>query len=130
MTVRRIQWLLASVFFVLGGWCLVSPASVMALTIRPELQTDHPVALLALGAFGAQACIAGLFAAFSRFTRATFLAYGIGLLPFFVFDWWFYVVDPVFTPLGMLDAVGNVIMLALCWLGWRAAGREAAAIKP
>ena len=126
MTVRRIQWLLAAVFFVLGGWCVVSPASVMALTIRPELRTDHPVALLALGAFGAQALIAGLFAAFSRFTQATFLAYGIGLIPFFVFDWWFYVVDPVFTPLGMLDAAGNVMMLGLCWLGWRAAGREGA----
>ncbi len=125
MTVRRIQWLLASVFFVLGGWCLVSPSSVMALTIRPELQTDHPIALLALGAFGAQACIAGLFAAFARFTRATFLAYGIGLLPFFVFDYWFYVVDPVFTPLGMLDAVGNVIMLALCVAGYRRLGSEA-----
>jgi hypothetical protein len=124
MTVRRIQWLLASVFFVLGGWCVVSPSSVMALTIRPERQTDAPIALLALGAFGAQAMIAGLFAAFSRFTRATFLAYGIGLLPFFVFDWWFYVVDPVFTPLGMLDAVGNVVMLGLCVIGWRAAGRE------
>ena len=122
MTVRQIQWLLASVFFVLGGWCLVSPSSVMALTIRPEYQTDHPTALLALGAFGAQAMIAGLFAAFSRFTRATFLAYGIGLLPFFVFDYWFYVVEPMLTLVGMLDAVGNVIMLALCVMGWRAAG--------
>ena len=127
MTVRQIQWLLASVFFVLGGWCVVSPTSVMALTIRPERQTADPIALLALGAFGAQAMIAGLFAAFSRFTRATFLAYGIGLLPFFVFDWWFYAVNPVFTPLGMLDAVGNVVMLGLCVLGWRAAGREATA---
>ncbi len=127
MTVQRIQWLLASVFFVLGGWCLVSPASVMALTIQPAYRTDHPLALIALGAFGAQAMIAGLFAAFSRFTRATFLAYGIGLLPFFVFDYWFYVVEPVFTPLGMLDAVGNVIMLGLCVLGWRAAGRESTA---
>ena len=124
MTVRRIQWLLASVFFVLGGWCVVSPSSVMALTIRPEYQTHAPLALIALGAFGAQAMIAGLFAAFSRFTRLTFLAYGLGLLPFFGFDYWFYVVRPVFTPLGMLDAVGNVVMLGLCVLGWRAAGRE------
>jgi hypothetical protein len=122
MTVQRIQWLLASVFFVLGGWCLISPASVMALTIQPHYRTEHPVALIALGAFGAQAMIAGLFAAFSRFTRTTFLAYGIGLLPFFVFDYWFYFVEPVFTLVGMLDAVGNVIMLGLCVLGWRAAG--------
>jgi hypothetical protein len=119
MTRRQIQWLLAAVFFILGGWCLVSPGSVMALTIRPEYRSDAPLVTIALGAFGAQAMIAGLFAAFSRFTRATFLAYGIALLPFFVFDYWFYYVTPVFTPLGMLDAVGNVAMLVLCWLGWR-----------
>lgn len=122
MTVQRIQWLLASVFFGLGGWCVVSPASVMALTIRPEYRTDDPLVLIALGAFGAQAMIAGVFAAFSRFTRTTFLAYGIALLPFFIFDYWFYVVEPVFTLVGMLDAAGNVVMLGLCVLGWRAAG--------
>jgi type IV secretory pathway TrbD component len=120
---RQIQWLLAAVFFILGGWCLVSPSSVMALTIRPEYRSDAPIATILMGAFGAQAMIAGLFAAFSKFTRTTFLAYGIGLLPFFVFDYWFYVVTPVFTPLGMLDAVGNVIMLGLCWLGWRSKER-------
>ena len=122
MTVQRIQYLLASVFFILGGWCVISPASVMALTIRPDYRTEHPLVLIALGAFGAQAMIAGVFAAFSRFTRATFLAYGIALLPFFVFDYWFYVVRPVFTVVGLLDAVGNVVMLGLCVLGWRAAG--------
>ena len=122
MTVQRIQYLLASVFFILGGWCVVSPASVMALTIRPDYRTEHPLVLIALGAFGAQAMIAGVFAAFSRFTRTTFLAYGIALLPFFVFDYWFYVVKPVFTVVCMLDAVGNVVMLGLCVLGWRAAG--------
>jgi len=122
MSVRQIQWALASVFFVLGGWCVVSPASVIALTIRPEYRSDHPLVLIAMGAFGAQALIAGLFAAFSRFTRATFLAYGVALIPFFAFDGWFYAVKPVFTPLGLLDAVGNVAMLGLCMLGWKAAG--------
>jgi len=121
MTVQRIQYLLASVFFILGGWCVISPASVMALTIRPDYRTEHPLVLIALGAFGAQAMIAGVFAAFSRFTRTTFLAYGLALLPFFVFDYWFYVVQPVFTVVGLLDAVGNVAMLGLCVLGWRAA---------
>ncbi|HWA62330.1 MAG TPA: hypothetical protein VG939_13200, partial [Caulobacteraceae bacterium] len=74
-------------------------------------------------AFGAQALIAGLFAAFSTFSARTFLAYGLALIPFFVFDAWFYVVRPMLTPVGLLDAVGNVIMLAVCWMGWRAARR-------
>jgi hypothetical protein len=124
MSVRTIQLMLASVFFVLGGWCLVSPGSVMALTITPAYQSDAPIVPILIGAFGAQALLAGLFAAFSRFARATFLAYGIGLLPFFVFDYYFYAVQPMLTVLGLLDAVGNVVMLWLCLLGWRAAGRE------
>ena len=123
MSVRAIQYLLASVFLVLGGWCLVSPASVMALTITPAFQSDAPIVPILVGAFGAQALIAGLFAAFSKFTKTTFLAYGIALLPFFVFDYWFYAVVPMLTPLGLADAVGNVVMLVLCVMGWRKAER-------
>lgn len=122
MSVRTIQWWLAAVFFVLGGWCLVSPGSVLAMTITPAYRSDAPIVTILIGAFGAQALIAGLFAAFSRFERRTFLAYGVGLLPFFVFDYWFYAVEPMLTWIGLLDAVGNVAMLILCFLGWRAAG--------
>ena len=122
MSVRTIQLLLASVFFVLGGWCLVSPGSMLALCITSAFRSDAPLVAILTGAFGAQALIAGLFAAFSRFTRATFLAYGLALLPFFVFDYWFSVRVPMLTTVGLLDVVGNIVMLGLCWLGWRRAG--------
>ena len=130
MTVRQIQWGLASVFFILGGWALVAPGHVIAMTFLPEYRpapgATGAAAILpfAVACFGAQAMISGLFAAFSRFTRATFLAYGIALLPFFAFNWWFTFVDPVFTWLGLLDAAGNMVMLALCVVGWRKAGVE------
>ncbi|PWR23869.1 hypothetical protein [Zavarzinia compransoris] len=124
MSVRKIQFLLASVFFVLGGWCLVAPQSVLDLTVTPAYRGDDPVVPILVGCFGAQALLSGLFAAFSRFTRATFLAYGIALLPFFVFNYWFFVVEPMLTWIGLLDALGNAVMLGLCVLGWRAAGRE------
>ena len=122
MSVRAVQWWLASVFFVLGGWCLIAPASVLALTIRPEYHTDTLLVPVLIGAFGAQALLAGLFAAFSRFERVTFLIFGIALLPFFVFDYWAYAVVPLLTPLGLLDVAGNVAMLGLCVVGYRAAG--------
>ena len=121
MSVRQIQWAIAAVFFVLGGWALLAPRSVIELTLLPEYRAGTPILPFAIACFGAQAMIAGLFAAFARFTRATFLAFGIALLPFFVFDIWFTLVDPVFTSLGLLDAVGNAIMLALCVIGWRRA---------
>jgi hypothetical protein len=124
MSVRQIQWAIAAVFFVLGGWALLAPQSVIDLTFLPEYRSGTPILPFAVACFGAQAMIAGLFAAFSRFTRATFLAYGLALIPFFVFDWWFTFVDPVFTRLGLLDAAGNAVMLALCAIGWRRSGSE------
>ncbi|HEX8258465.1 MAG TPA: hypothetical protein VF589_12615 [Allosphingosinicella sp.] len=51
------------------------------------------------------------------------MAYGVALLPFFVFDYYFYAVEPMLTAVGLLDAAGNVAMLALCWVGWRTAER-------
>lgn len=116
---RRLQYAIAIVFAGLGGWCLVAPGSVIALTVRPDFQTDHPLAILSIGAFGAQAVLCGLFAGLSIFTRQTFLAYGLALLPFFVFDWWFYYKEPVFNGLILLDAAGNIVMLGLCAWGWR-----------
>ncbi|MEZ5708282.1 MAG: hypothetical protein R3E02_02710 [Blastomonas sp.] len=127
MTVRQIQWGIAAVFLILGGWCLVSPQSVIELTIRPERITGDPLVNFAIGCFGAQACLGGLFVGFSRFTRTTFMVYAIALLPFFGFNWWFMVVDPLFTPLGMLDALGNAIMLGLCLYGMKQARIEQSA---
>ena len=125
MSDRTIQLALASVFFVLGGWCLVSPTSVLDLAITPEYRSDAPIVPLLMGAFGAQALIAGLFAAFSRFNKATYVAYGLALLPFFLFDYWFYFVEPMLTKIGLLDAVGNAVMLLMCALGWRASKTRA-----
>lgn len=124
MSARTCQYLIASVFFVLGGWCLLSPASVIELAIRPEYRSDAPIVPILLGASGAQALIAGLFAAFSTFTRGTFVAYGIALLPFFVFDYYFYAAEPMLTQIGLLDVAGNLAMLALCVAGWRASADE------
>ncbi|MBA4747225.1 MAG: hypothetical protein H2056_00780 [Sphingopyxis sp.] len=121
---QTLQWLIAAVFLGLGSWCLIAPASVVSLTVRPEHQSQSLLVLVAIGAFGAQACIAGLFAGFARFTRRTFAAYGIALLPFFGFDWWFYSVEPLFNALILLDVAGNIIMLGLCWRGYRLPGPE------
>jgi hypothetical protein len=126
MSARTVQYVLASVFLVLGGWCVLSPGSVIALAITPAFRSDAPIVPILVGVFGAQALIAGLFAAFSTFTRATFLAYSVALLPFFAFDYWFYAVEPMLTGIGLLDAIGNIVMLALCVQGWRALDGRAA----
>jgi hypothetical protein len=125
MSVRQIQLGLAAVFFALGGWAMLAPHHVIETVVRPEFQSFDRLTIICMACFGAQACLAGLFISFSRFTRATFLAYGIALLPFFGFNYWFTRVEPVFNSLGLIDLVGNIIMLALCYYGWRKAGEAA-----
>ena len=98
----------------------MSPASVLSLTITPDYRVDGVLVRVLIGAFGAQALLAGLFAAFTRFERITFFAFGLALLPFFIFDYWAYAVVPILTPVGLLDVAGNLAMLGLCAAGYRA----------
>ena len=112
--------MIAVPFLVLGAWCLVDPGTVERLSLTPEHRIDTFASRVLLGCFGAQALISGLFAAASRFTRLTFLAYGVALLPFFWFNVHFTVILPVFSPIMLVDAVANVFMLACCVAGWRA----------
>jgi len=51
-------------------------------------------------------------------------------VPHYAINWWFSFVDPVFTKLGLLDAVGNVAMLALCVIGWRKPASDSALERP
>ncbi|HEY6817170.1 MAG TPA: hypothetical protein VI168_16655 [Croceibacterium sp.] len=113
------QRLIAAPFLVLGAWCLLAPGSVERLGVRPEYYHGSTTTALLIGCFGAQAMLSGLFAAFSRFTRTTFLVYGIALLPFFWFNYWFVFVVPVFNRLMALDFACNLAMLALCVVGYR-----------
>jgi len=115
-----IQRLIAVPFLVLGSWCLLFPAMVERLTLAQAFQHNTETSALLIGCFGAQAVLSGLFAAFSRFTRTTFLVYAIALLPFFWFNYWFVFVVPIFNAWLALDFVSNVAMLVLCVLGWRA----------
>ena len=121
MSALTTQRLIAAVFLTLGGWALLSPSSVIALAIRPEYQSEDFLAVFAMACFGAQACIFGIVAMTAQFRKITFLTYGVVLLPFFVFNYYYYFVVPVLTEVGLLDFVGNTIMLALCWHGWRVA---------
>ena len=114
------QRLIAVPFLGLGAWCLFFPQMVERLGFRPEYYHGTATTALMMGCFGAQAILAGLFAFFSRFTRTTFLVYGLALLPFFWFNYWFVFVVPMFSPWMALDFVANVAMLALCVIGYRA----------
>lgn len=124
LSAKTLQRLIGLPFLILGVWLVISPETVQLLTIRAEARDSGALANLALQCFGAQALLCALFILTSRFTRWTFLAYGVALLPFFWFNWHFVFDVPIFSPGMMIDFVSNLGMLALCYLGWRAARRE------
>ena len=130
MTALLAQRLIAVPFLVLGSWCLFMPWMVEHLALRPEHYQGTTASALLVGCFGAQAVLSGLFAAFSRFTRTTFLAYGLALLPFFWFNYWFVFVVPVFSEWMALDFIANVAMLVLCVIGYRQAPPQLSRAQP
>ena len=60
----------------------------------------------------------------TRWTARSFAVFAVLLLPFFGFNYWFHHEVPVLTSIGMLDFAGNVTMLVLAIIGWRAARAE------
>ncbi|MFO6445528.1 hypothetical protein ACLBKU_00145 [Erythrobacter sp. NE805] len=130
MTARRIpsgaQLLIAAVFLLLGGWALLAPGHVIALTITEAYRDDGFFARFAVACFGAQAVLFGLMALAVRWSARGFLVFAVLLLPFFVFNYWFHYEVRVLTSIGMLDFAGNVTMLVLALVGWRAAARAEA----
>ncbi|MEM7667270.1 MAG: hypothetical protein AAF250_15555 [Pseudomonadota bacterium] len=126
MSVRTAQYWIASVFLLLGGWALFAPGSVIDLAITDAYRENTFMTRFIMACFGAQAVLFGIMALFVRFTANAFLALAILLVPFFVFDWYFHFEVPVLNSVGMLDFVGNAVMLGLCLYAWRKARAEEA----
>lgn len=128
MTASRLQFILASIFLLLGGWCLLAPAMVIRLTFLPELANATDQARFLMGCFGAQAVLTGTLMLTARFTPITFLVFGlVGSIPFFVFNVWFVFIEPVLNNWMLLDFAGNLGILVTGLWGWRLARREEAA---
>ena len=126
MSARTAQFLIAFVFLALGGWALFAPASVIELAVTEAYRQDSFLARFTMACFGAQAVLFGLMALVTRWGARAFLVFAVLLLPFFGFNWYFHYEVPVLTSVGMLDFAGNVAMLVLALIGWRAARGEEA----
>ncbi|MUV15217.1 hypothetical protein [Noviluteimonas gilva] len=125
MRSQTLQRILASIFLVLGAWCMFLPRMVEQLTIRPEHQVLTAASSVFIACFGAQAVLCGGIIWFSKFTPKTFLAFGLlGSIPFFAFNWYFYFVQPIFTRWMLLDFAGNVVILLCGLIGYRISHRE------
>ena len=121
MSARTAQFLIAAVFLILGGWCLFAPLSVIDLAFTQAYRDSSFINRFTIACFGAQAVLFGLMALVTRWTARSFAVFAVLLLPFFGFNYWFHYEVPVLTSIGMLDFAGNVTMLVLAVIGWRAA---------
>jgi heme A synthase len=119
----HIQRLIALPYLGLGAWCLLAPQMVERLMFTPGYQHLSPASAFMIGCFGAQAVLGGLFIWFSQWTRTTFLAYALALLPFFAFNYWFVYEVPILNRWMALDFSANAVMLGLSVWGWRVTGR-------
>ena len=124
MSARTAQFLIAAVFLILGGWCLFAPLSVIDLAFTQAYRDSSFINRFTIACFGAQAVLFGLMALVTRWTARSFAVFAVLLLPFFGFNYWFHYEVPVLTSIGMLDFAGNVTMLVLAVIGWRAARAE------
>lgn len=125
MKAIHVQYMLAAIFLLLGGWCVLFPEMVETLVLRPEYRIGNPTSQLLLACFGAQAMLVGTVICTCRFLPKTFLIFGLtASIPFFVFNVCFYVVRGMFTEWMLLDVVGNAGILACGLLGYRLALKE------
>ncbi|MBX7541996.1 hypothetical protein [Qipengyuania sphaerica] len=110
---------MGTAYLTLGLATMALPDLMIDISVQDPSQSNGLTRLI-FQCFGLQASLFGLLALVSRFTRSTYLAIGAAILPVFVFDYWFYAVDPVLTLAGsLIDAIFNVVFIAMCWLGWR-----------
>lgn len=119
-TAKALRIAQALVFLGLGGWCLLAPQMVEALSLKAEYQHLSATTALLMGCFGAQAVLCGSLMLLARFTAATFLGFGLlASIPFFIFNAWFVWVAEMFTAWMLLDFAGNVSFLVIGLFGWR-----------
>ena len=119
MKAINVQYFLGSIFLILGSWALFFPAHVEKLGFSEEYYIGTISSSVLLSCFGAQAVLCSVLIFFSKFTQRTFLVFGFaGSIPFFVFNYYFVFVIPVFNKLMVIDLLGNMGILACGILGW------------
>ena len=129
MKAKHIQYLLGTIFLVLGLWCLLFPGPVERFVLTPEHFIGTTASAVMVGCFGAQAVLCAILIFTSTFTARTFLIFGlIGSLPFFVFNYYFVFVQPVFNIWMVFDFAGNIGILSFGILGWKLKSREGSTV--
>lgn len=94
--------------------CLLFPSTVIGLSLVPKYATTEYTPTLLMRCFGAQATTCGVLLGTANMTPKSFVAFGLAMIPYLGFNYWFGVGPGkgVFTSLLWLDFVGNVTFCA------------------
>lgn len=126
MTASFIQKLLGCIFLSLGLWALLFPGMVESFVLAPEHLVGTLASAVFIGCFGAQAVLCSVLIFTTTFSARTFLIFGlVGSIPFFVFNYYFVFVLPVFSNWMLIDFVGNLGILGCGVAGWYLKNNEA-----
>ena len=125
MKAQHIQRFLGAIFLLLGLWALVFPAMVETFVLAQDHFIGTTASAVLIGCFGAQAVLCSILIFTTSFSARTFLIFGVlGSIPFFIFNYYFVFVTPIFTDWMLLDFAGNVGILLCGVIGWRIKLRE------
>ena len=128
MKAIHVQRLLALIFIGLGAWCLLFPAIVESIVMRPAYYVGNGTSALFVACFGAQAILGGIVI----YTSDSCPAPSSSLVSShrcrsFGFNYYFYSVRGMFKDWMLLDFAGNVGILACGLWGYHLSLSEAAA---
>lgn len=125
-TAQRLQGL---IFLFMGGACVVAPGALLHLSLTKPPPLDDAATLLIFQCFGAQACLCGLLLLTARMDARAFKAWTMAMLPFLVFDAYFYQ-NGMLTTFGAVgDCAGNILFIAVSCHGASQAAAAAAAVQ-
>lgn len=114
---RVLQYSISASLLSFAAAALFAPDAVVALGARNEFREGHALPVLAVGALGAHAVAAGLFAGCIRFKSWTFAGLAASLAPILVADLWLFAKAGAFNGLILAHAGLLVIVATLCVFG-------------
>ncbi len=133
MVSPEIDPFLSNACLTLPARCLVHPYSVIALGFTPKyIAMSNATTYLFTRCFGAQAMTCGLLLGTSEMTAFSFTAFGLAMLPYIGWNFWFSGIGPsrgMINSLMWLDFFGNCFFMGgSLWCG-QVLREEAAAAK-
>ncbi|KAJ3303110.1 hypothetical protein HDV03_004189 [Kappamyces sp. JEL0829] len=117
------------VFTGMGLVTMMFPSAVMRLSFQPHMQSliflpgtnglvMNPVLKLMVQCFGSQAALCGILILSSKFQRRTFKIFGLCMVPYFVFDFYYYQQNMLSLTGALGDLAGNIIFAGCSIVGY------------